>query len=106
MTTFDNREQAFENKFAHDAEIQFKVDARSRHLLYLWAANQMGKHGEDAVEYAKSVLADWLKPNALGPVERVMADLKAAGITVSEQDVKTKLAALLAQAKQQVMDES
>ena len=53
MSTFDDRENAFENKFAHDAEMQFKADARRNKLLGLWAADLMGKSGDDAADYAK-----------------------------------------------------
>ena len=48
MSTFDDRENAFENKFAHDAEMQFKADARHNKLLGLWAAKMMGKYEENA----------------------------------------------------------
>jgi hypothetical protein len=106
MTTFDNREQAFENKFAHDAELQFKVEARARNLLCLWAANQMGKTGEDAVEYAKAVLKEWMQPGGSDPVERIMADVAASGSTLTAKDVSARLIELRAQAKAQVMTES
>ena len=56
MSTLDDRENAFENKFAHDAEMQFKADARRNKLLGLWAAELMGKSGDDAAEYAKEVV--------------------------------------------------
>lgn len=106
MTTFDNREQAFENKFAHDAELQFKVEARSRNLLCLWVAHKLGKEGDEAVAYAKSILMEWMKPGGLGAVERLMADIEAAALPVTEKEVRTKFAELLVQAKQQVMEES
>ena len=106
MTTFDNREQAFENKYAHDAELQFKVEARSRNRLCLWVAHKLGKEGEDAVAYTKAVMGDWLKPGAPGAIERLMADIQSAAVPVSEQDLKTKFLELQAQAKQQVMEES
>ena len=54
MTTFDDRENAFENKFAHDAEMQFKADARRNKLLGIWAAELLGKTGADAEDYAKA----------------------------------------------------
>ena len=57
MTTFDKREDAFESKFAHDAELQFKAEARRNKLLGLWAAALLGKTGDDAEEYAKTVVA-------------------------------------------------
>jgi hypothetical protein len=106
MTTFDNREQAFENKFAHDAELQFKVDARSRNLLCLWVAHKLGKEGDEAVAYAKGMLMEWMKPGAPGVVERLMADIKTAALPVTEKEVSAKLAELQAQAKKQVMEES
>ena len=56
MTTFNDRENAFENKFAHDAEMQFKAEARRNKLLGLWAAELLGKSGEAAAEYAKEVI--------------------------------------------------
>ncbi|NDH02760.1 MAG: DUF1476 domain-containing protein, partial [Marivivens sp.] len=52
MSTFDDREKAFEDKFAHDAEMQFKAEARRNKLLGLWAAELLGKSGEDANAYA------------------------------------------------------
>jgi hypothetical protein len=105
MTTFDDREQAFEKKFAHDAEIQFKVEARARNRLCLWAANQMGKTGDEAVEYAKAVLQEWMKPGGKGAVERIMDDIKVSGAAVTEAQVKAQYVELLAQTKAQVMEE-
>ena len=55
MSTFDDRENAFESKFAHDAEMQFKAEARRNKLLGLWAADLMGKSGDEADAYAKEV---------------------------------------------------
>ena len=55
MTTFDDRENAFENKFAHDEELRFKAEARRNKLLGLWAAGLMGKTGDDAAAYAKLI---------------------------------------------------
>ena len=57
MTTFDKRKDAFEQKFAHDAELQFKAGARRNKLLGLWAAGLLGKTGADADAYAKTVVA-------------------------------------------------
>ena len=63
MTTFDDRKDAFENKFAHDEELRFKAMARRNKLLGLWAAEKLGKSGAEAEEYAKSVvLADFEEP--------------------------------------------
>src|SRR3546814_4336449 len=58
MTTFDNREKAFEEKFAHDAEITFRIAARRNRLLGLWAAERMKLTSEEADAYAKAVVQD------------------------------------------------
>jgi hypothetical protein len=57
MTTFDDRENAFENKFAHDQEMQFKAEARRNKLMGLWVADILGKSGDEADAYAKSVVS-------------------------------------------------
>ena len=56
MTTFDERETAFENKFAHDAELKFKAEARRNKLVGLWAAGLLGKSGAEAAAYASEVV--------------------------------------------------
>ncbi len=57
MTTFDSRKDGFEKKHAHDEELQFKATARRNKLLGAWAAEKMGMSGEEAVQYAKDVVA-------------------------------------------------
>ena len=57
MTTFDDREHAFEAKFAHDSEMQFRAEARRNKLLGLWVAEKLGKSGADADAYAREVVA-------------------------------------------------
>ena len=61
MNNFEDREKAFEAKFAHDEELRFKVDARRDKLLGLWLADKMGKTGDDAESYAKEVVISDLK---------------------------------------------
>ncbi len=107
MTTFDEREQAFESKFAHDAELQFKVEARARNLLALWAANQLDRHGEAAVDYAKALITEWIEGRGPSdPVDRVMADLTPARPEIGRAEAARKLSELRVQAKKQVMEES
>ena len=80
MTTFNDREKAFEKKFEHDQDIQFKVTARKNKMLGLWAAGLMGKSGADAEAYAKEVvLADFEKPGDSDVVAKLVKDLAAAG---------------------------
>ncbi|MBY6081079.1 MULTISPECIES: DUF1476 domain-containing protein [Ruegeria] len=104
MTTFDERENAFEAKFAHDEEMQFKAQARCNKLLGLWAAEKMGKSGDEAAEYAKSVvIADFEEAGHEDVVRKVAADL---GDLSSPEEIRAKMAELLPVAKAQVMSEA
>ena len=103
MTTFDERENAFENKFAHDAEMQFKAEARRNKLLGLWAAELMGKSGDDAAEYAKEVVrSDFEEAGDEDVYRKVSGDL---GDKADEATIRAKMKALLAEAKAQLMTE-
>ena len=103
MSTFDDRETAFENKYAHDAEIQFKVNARRHKLLGLWAAEKLGKTGGEAESYAKEVvISDLEEAGHEDVVRKVAADL---GDKSSPDEIRAKMDELLAAAKQQVMSE-
>ncbi len=103
MTTFDDRENAFEAKFAHDSEMQFKAEARRNKLLGLWAAGLMGKSAEDAAAYAIEVVgADFEEAGSEDVVRKVVADLAGKA---SADDVRAKLAELLPVAKAQLMSE-
>ena len=80
MTTFDNRKDTFEKKFAHDEELRFKATARRNKLLGLWAADRLGKSGADAEAYAKSVvMADFQEAGDDDVLRKVQADLEAGG---------------------------
>ncbi|MEM6440819.1 MAG: DUF1476 domain-containing protein [Pseudomonadota bacterium] len=104
MTTFDEREQAFEKKYAHDAEMQFKAEARRDKLLGLWAADLMGMGAEEAEDYAKTVvIADLEEAGDEDVYRKVSADLEAKG--VATDGLRAKMAELLAEAKAQVMGE-
>lgn len=104
MTTFDDRENAFEAKFAHDEEMQFKAQARCNKLLGLWAAALLGKAGEAAEEYAKSVVkADFEEAGHEDVVRKVAADL---GDKSSPEDIRAKMADLLVEAKAQLMGDA
>ncbi|UWQ94213.1 DUF1476 domain-containing protein [Rhodobacteraceae bacterium M385] len=103
MSTFDDRENAFENKFAHDAEMQFKAEARRNKLMGLWVAEALGKTGDDANAYAAEVVkADFEEAGHEDVMRKVMADL---GGKLPEAEVRTKYEALLAVAKEQLMQE-
>lgn len=103
MTTFDERENAFENKFAHDAEMQFKAEARRNKLLGLWAAELMGKSGDDADAYAREVIkADFQEAGDEDVYRKVAGDL---GDKADEATIRAKMRELLGLAKAQLMDE-
>ncbi|WP_281856266.1 DUF1476 domain-containing protein [Litoreibacter halocynthiae] len=104
MTTFDDRENAFETKFAHDAEMQFKAEARRNKLLGLWAADLMGKSGDDAADYAKEVVrADFEEAGDEDVYRKVAGDL---GDKATETTIRAKMAELMAEAKSQLLTET
>jgi hypothetical protein len=103
MTSMKDRENAFENKFAHDADMQFKAEARRNKLLGLWAAGLMGKTGDAAADYAKEVIkADFEEAGDEDVYRKVSGDL---GALADEATIRTQMTTLMAQAKAQVMDE-
>lgn len=103
MNTFDDREHAFEAKFAHDAEMQFKAEARRNKLLGLWAAELMGKSGDDAAAYAKEVIkSDFEEAGHEDVYRKVSGDL---GDKADEATIRAKIAELMAVAKEQLMKE-
>lgn len=104
MSSLDERKKAFENKYAHDAELKFKVDARRNKLLGLWLAPQIGQ--DDAEAYAKTVvIADLEEDGVDDVVRKVMADVAANGAMIAEADVRDKMKELDAIAKEQIMSE-
>lgn len=104
MAIFNEREEAFEKKFAHDQELQFKVEARRNKLLGLWAAELMGKTGDEAQAYALEVVkADFQEKGDEDVFRKIAADL---GELADEQTIRTKMVELREVAKAQVMAET
>ena len=103
MTTFDDRENAFEAKFAHDSEMQFRAEARRNKLVGLWAAGLMGKSGDAAAAYALEVVqADFEEAGIEDVVRKLAADLDGKA---SADEIRAKLLELLPVAKAQLMQE-
>ena len=103
MTTFDDRKRAFENKFAHDAEMQFKAIARRNKALGLWAAGLLGKSGADAEDYAIEVVrADFEEAGHEDVVRKVVADLNGKADAAM---VRAKMDEFLLAAQEQLMSE-
>ena len=92
MTTFNDRERGFENKFALDQDQEFKAGARRNRLLGEWAAGLMGLEGDRVAEYAKAVIkSDFELPGDDDVLRKVFEDLKGSGVNTSEGDVRMKM---------------
>ena len=103
MTTFNDREKGFENKFAHDEELQFKATARRNKLLGLWAASLLGKSGADADAYAMEVVkADFAEHGHEDVYRKLSGDL---GDRADETTIRAKMLELLGVAQQQILTE-
>ena len=101
MSSMDERQKGFEAKFAHDAEMQFKAEARRNKLLGLWAAEKMGHADPDA--YAKEVIAaDFEEVGDEDVYRKIAGDL---GDKANEAEIRAQMVQLLAEAKAQLMDE-
>ncbi|MBK3777841.1 DUF1476 domain-containing protein [Azospirillum sp. YIM DDC1] len=103
MTTFDERERAFENKFQHDQDLLFRIRARRDRLAGLWAASLLGLTGGEADAYVRQIIDADI--SATGPHDirdRLAADLHARGVDISDHRVEKELAQLLDVARQQV----
>ncbi len=103
MTTFDQRKDAFENKFAHDEELRFKATARRNKLLGLWAAEKLGKSGADADAYAKSVVvADFEEAGDEDVVRKVKGDFTAASVALEDAEIRRVMTELLIKAAEDI----
>jgi hypothetical protein len=107
MSKFDEREKAFEAKYKLDQEQAFKANARRCKLIGLWAAEKMGLSGEDAEAYAKDVVAaDFEKPGQDDVVEKLLKDLTAKGVDISDHMIRIEMERFYQEAVKQVSDES
>ncbi|UXN60536.1 MULTISPECIES: DUF1476 domain-containing protein [Phyllobacterium] len=101
--TMQDRENAFENKYAHDAEVRFRAEARRNKLLGFWAAEKLGKTGEDAEAYAKEVIkADFVEAGDDDVFRKIRTDFDAAGIDTSDHRIRRKMEELMIEAIQQI----
>jgi len=104
MTTFDDREKAFENLYARDQEMQFKVIARRNRLLGAWAANLMGLTDVEAESYAKDVVrADFEEAGDEDVIRKLLGDLTSAGVECDETRIREALDHKAVEAKRQIM---
>ena len=105
MTTFDDREQAFENKFAHDQEMAFRVSARRNRLIGQWAAGLMGLTSEETDSYAKAVVqADFEEAGDEDVIRKILGDLTSAGVEADDAMIRTALEIKSVEARRQLME--
>lgn len=103
MSTFDNREKGFEGRFVHDAELRFKAESRRSRLVGVWAASKLGLSGDEATEYAKSVVrADMEEAGDDDVFRKLRADLDGAREKVSDEEIRAKMAECLQEACRQI----
>ena len=107
MTQFDDRERAFETKFAHDEEMKFRIVARRNRLLGEWAARQMGLSEAEAETYAKDVIrSDFEEAGEHDVIRKVLGDLTAAGVDIDEDKVVEALRNKEIDARRQIIESS
>jgi len=105
MTTFDDRERAFETKFARDEEMMFRVTARRNRLVGQWAAEKMGLTPEETDAYAKAVVqADFEEAGDEDVIRKLLGDLTSAGVDIDDAGVRTALADKTVEARRQLME--
>ncbi len=105
MTQFNDRERAFESKFAHDEEMNFRIIARRNRLLGEWAARKMGLSEEETVSYAKDVVrADFEEAGDEDVIRKVLGDLTGAGIEIDETEIRAALEHKSIDAKRQIIE--
>ena len=107
MTTFDDRERAFETKFARDEEMQFRIIARRNRLLGEWAAKLMGLSEAESASYAKDVVrADFEEAGDEDVIRKVLGDLTSAGIDCDDAKIRETLGHKAVEARRQIIESS
>jgi hypothetical protein len=105
MTTFDNREKAFESKFAHNADLLFKITARRNKLVGQWAAEKMGLTPEETTAYATSVVqADFEEAGDEDVIRKLLGDLTSAGIDLDDAMIRAALDEKMVEARRQFIE--
>ena len=105
MTQFDDRERAFESKFAHDEEMKFRITARRNRLLGEWAARQMGLSEAETESYAKDVIrADFEEAGDEDVIRKVLGDLTSASVEIDEAQIREQLGHKEVEARRQIIE--
>ncbi|EAS48691.1 conserved hypothetical protein [Aurantimonas manganoxydans SI85-9A1] len=104
--SLNDRERDFESRYAHDQELRFRIEARRNKLLGLWAAELLGKTGDDAKAYAQEVIkADFIEPGDNDVFQKIRKDFDAAGVDQSDHQIRRHMAQFLGEAETQVRTE-
>lgn len=108
MSSFDERQKGEEAKFAHDASLRFKAEARRNKHLAHWAAREMGvESAEDMANYVAEVIAaDMARSGHEDVVRKIKADFDAKGLDIAEQAIEAKIAEFDIQARKEVLSEA
>ncbi|MEP3224786.1 MAG: DUF1476 domain-containing protein [Parasphingorhabdus sp.] len=107
MSGFSDREKAFENKFARDEEMQFKLTARRNRLVGEWAAEKMGLTAEETDSYAKAVVqADFEEAGDEDVIRKLLGDLTSAGVDIDDAGIRTALADKMVEARRQFIEQT
>ncbi|SFR96397.1 DUF1476 domain-containing protein [Sphingomonas jatrophae] len=105
MTMFDDRERAFETKFAHDEEMAFRINARRNRLVGTWAAELMGLNAAETDAYAKAVVqADFEEAGDEDVIRKLLGDLTSAQVTVDESAIRARLEECTIEARRQLLE--
>lgn len=106
MSSMNDREKAFENRFVHDEQLKFRAISRRNKLLGLWAAEKMGKTGDEASRYAIEVVkADMEEAGEEDVFRKIRRDFDAAGVDQSDHQIRREMADLLLVAIDQIKAE-
>ena len=107
MSQFEDRQRAFEAKYARDEEMQFRIIARRNRLLGQWAARQMGLSEAEAESYAKDVVrADFEEAGEHDVIRKVLGDLTAAGVECDEAKITEALRNKEIEARRQIIEQT
>ncbi|MEO6092746.1 MAG: DUF1476 domain-containing protein [Novosphingobium sp.] len=106
MTSFQDRERAEEAKFAHDADMAFRIQARRNRLLGQWAAERMSLSPAESEAYAKAVVqADFEESGDEDVIRKLLGDITSAGVEISEIEVRAALDDKQVQARRALLGE-
>ncbi|HRD77687.1 MAG TPA: DUF1476 domain-containing protein [Hyphomicrobiaceae bacterium] len=99
MSTFDEREKGFEKKFAHDADLKFRAEARRNKMVAEWAGAKLGLSGAAMEDYIKAVRkSDLAEKGNDDVIRKVLKDLTDKGIKSSEAEIGKLMSEFLAKA--------